>query len=390
MTRFFPFFGTTRCVRVPARWIALSPALLVLCLSGWARAESVPMTAERWSIDGQAAFVEQAGRPAIRLGDGSDNRLRGGAAVLNNSNFATGTIEFDVLAQPGRDFVGFAFRVQESGNGELFYIRTHMNGNPDSTQYTPVVNGSWAWQIFTGEGFMSQTRFNLGQPIHVRADIYEASALISVDGAPILVVPHLKSRSRSGAIELTAAAGAIFSNFSVTEIPGYRDPRPAPPIAPLPPGTVPSWQVSPAMAEDEAMRRAAGREWDGVDWQRIAVETNGIANLSLAGPDADPRHSYIARFALRSATATTAAMQFGFSDKVRVFVNGRPVYAGDDTQASRDYRFLGLVGLWDTLFLPLEAGRNEIAFVVTDGTNGGTAAAARFETGAGIALEPEG
>ena len=79
-------------------------------------------------------------------------------------------------------------------------------------------------------------------------------------------------------------------------------------------------------------------------------------------------------------------MQFGFSDKVRIFLNGRPIYAGDDTQASRDYRFLGLVGLWDTLFLPLEAGRNEIAFVVTDGTNGGTAATARFEADPGLTI----
>ena len=386
MTRFSPSAGTDGCARLPARWFPLFLASLLFGLAAPADAESVPMTAERWTIEGEGAFVEQAGRPALRLGDGSEGRLRGGAAVLDNSHFGTGTIEFDLLAQPGRDFVGFAFRAQESGDAELFYIRTHMNGNPDSTQYTPIVNGSWAWQIFTGEGFMSQTRFNLGQPMHVRADIYEASMLISVDGAPILVVPHLKSRSRSGTIQLTAAAGAIFSNFSVTEIAGYRDPTPAPPLPPLAPGTVAAWQVSPAIAEEEAMRRAADRQWAGVDWQRIPVESNGIANLSLAGPDADPRHSYIARFALRSATARTAAMQFGFSDKVRIFLNGRPIYAGDDTQASRDYRFLGLVGLWDTLFLPLEAGRNEIAFVVTDGTNGGTAATARFED-AGIAIE---
>jgi hypothetical protein len=72
-------------------------------------------------------------------------------------------------------------------------------------------------------------------------------------------------------------------------------------------------------------------------------------------------------------------MHFGFSDAVRVYLNGAPLYEGADLQFSRDYRFLGHVGFWDSLFVPLRAGRNDVAFVVTDNTNGGTAAAARFD-----------
>ena len=49
-------------------------------------------------------------------------------------------------------------------------------------------------------------------------------------------------------------------------------------------------------------------------------------------------------------------------------------------------RFLGIVGFWDSLFLPLRAGENEVAFVVTDETNGGTAAAARFAPDAAVAM----
>ena len=111
------------------------------------------------------------------------------------------------------------------------------------------------------------------------------------------------------------------------------------------------------------------------------METNGIANLSKAGTDADDRHSFIARFRLSSASAHRELMQFGFSDAVRVYLNGAPLYEGADLQGSRDYRFLGHVGFWDSVFLPLRKGVNDIAFVVTDETNGGTAAAARFEPG---------
>ena len=80
-------------------------------------------------------------------------------------------------------------------------------------------------------------------------------------------------------------------------------------------------------------------------------------------------------------------MRFGFSDAVRIYVNGVPMYEGADLQFSRDYRFLGHVGFWDLLFLPLKAGLNDVAFVVTDDTNGGTAAAARLAPDPAIRLE---
>jgi hypothetical protein len=316
----------------------------------------------------------------------------GAASERDHAPSAGGTeqgspVEFDLLAPGVYDFAGLAFRQQDDGNGELFYIRPHQNGNPDSTQYTPVVNGSLAWQIFTGDGFTSQHRFNYGHWMHVRADVFAESALITIDGTPALAIPHLKSRSHHGALGLTSVHGALFANFSATPIPDYRDPHPAPPEPPLPPGTVAAWQVSPAMPEADAMARAARGDWSGIAWQFIPAETNGEDNLSLAGADTAGRHTYLARFTLRAPAARTAAMEFGFSDRVHVYLNGQLLYAGHDEQGSRDYRFLGIVGFWDTLFLPLRAGRNEVVFVVTDETNGGTAAAARFSAEAGLAIE---
>ena len=363
-----------------------SAAALALSASA-ALAEVIPMTAERWEVAGETSFVVQNGRQSIRIGSAPDQPPHGAQANLRGAAFATGTVEFDLLSPAVYDFIGLAFRQQDDGNGELFYIRPHQNGNPDSTQYTPVVNGSLAWQIFTGDGFTSQHRFTYGQWMHVRADIYADSALITIDGTPALSIPHLKSRSHSGALGLTSVHGAYFANVSVVPIADYRDPSPAPPLPPLPAGTVGTWQVSPAMPEADATARAARGDWSGIQWQRIAAESHGIDNLSLAGADADGRHTYIARFSLRSRAARTAAMEFGFSDRVQIYLNGQLLYAGHDEQGSRDYRFLGIVGFWDRLFLPLRAGVNEVAFVVTDETNGGTAAAARFAADPDLAIE---
>lgn len=361
-------------------------ALALSVFAGGAAAQSVPMTADRWDIQAEGRLVEHDGRQALRLGSGPGLPMKGGQAELTGSDFSTGVIEYDVQAGAHRDFVYLYFRADENNNSESFYIRPHQSGNPDSTQYTPIVNGNAAWQIFTGDGFTSAVRFRADQWMHVRADIYADSALITIDGEAALVVPDLKSASRTGSVGFIANAGAYVSNVSVTPIPGYENPAPLPPPAPLPTGTVEFWRVSSPMARDAAMTRAAAGDWNDVDWRRIPVETHGVANLSLVGARTPEAQTAIARFTLHSDAARTATMRFGFSDEVRIFLNGRPLYEGADAQASRDYRFLGIVGFWDTLFLPLEAGDNEVVFVVTEPTNGGWAAAARIEPQTGVVI----
>lgn len=349
-------------------------------------AQSVPMTADRWELQAEARFVEHDGRPAIRMGSGPGVPLKGGQAALNGVEFSTGVIEYDVQVGSHRDFVYLMFRADETDNAETFYIRPHQSGNPDATQYTPIVNGNLAWQIFTGEGFTSAVRYKPDQWMRVRLDVYRDSALVTIDGEPALAVPDLKSPSRTGSVAFIANAGAYISNFSLTPIADYENPVPPPAPAPLPAGAVAAWRVSPPMGKDEAMTRAAAGDWTGVEWNRIPVETHGVANLSLTGAREPEKQTAIARFTLNSDGARTATMRFGFSDAVRVFLNGRPLYEGADAQSSRDYRFLGIVGFWDTLFLPLQAGANEVVFVVTEPTNGGWAAAARVEPQSGVSI----
>lgn len=365
---------------------AITLCLASLAAASAASAQSIPMTADRWTLDAEASFLEQDGRQAVRLGAGPGAPLKGGQAALNDVEFSTGVIEYDVQVGSHRDFAYVFFRADGAGNSESFYLRPHQSGNPDSTQYTPIINGNAAWQIFTGEGFTSAVRFKPGQWMHVRLDVYRDSALVTLDGETALAVPDLKGVTRTGSMGFIANAGTLFSNVSVTPIPDYENPTPPP--APEPPvaGTVGSWRVSRPMDKDAAMTRAAAGDWSGVEWLDIPVETNGVANLSLAGPNAAGAQTAVARFTLNSDAERTATMRFGFSDQVRVFLNGRPVYEGADAQASRDYRFLGIVGLWDTLFLPLRAGDNEVVLVVTEPTNGGWAATARIEPQTGVTI----
>ena len=73
-----------------------------------------------------------------------------------------------------------------------------------------------------------------------------------------------------------------------------------------------------------------------------------------------------AKLTVDSDRAALKKLKFGYSDKVKVYVNNRLVYSGDNTFRSRDYRYLGTIGLFDAVYIPLEPGNNEILFAVSE------------------------
>jgi len=60
----------------------------------------------------------------------------------------------------------------------------------------------------------------------------------------------------------------------------------------------------------------------------------------------------------------------GYSDDVTVFLNGKPWFSGISGYKSRDPSFVGAVGLYDTVYLPLQKGLNEIFLIVTESFGG--------------------
>jgi hypothetical protein len=98
------------------------------------------------------------------------------------------------------------------------------------------------------------------------------------------------------------------------------------------------------------------------------------------------KNTRFARLSVHSDRAESKLLKIGYSDSVRVFVNGELHYAGDNTYQSRDYRYLGTIGLFDTVALPLHAGDNEILIAVTEAF-GGWGVMAEFENLDGIILK---
>ena len=63
-----------------------------------------------------------------------------------------------------------------------------------------------------------------------------------------------------------------------------------------------------------------------------------------------------------------------------VFLNGERLFRGSDGYRSRDYRFLGSIGWYDTVYLPLDEGENELLVAVSEDF-GGWGIQARLDSG---------
>ena len=97
-------------------------------------------------------------------------------------------------------------------------------------------------------------------------------------------------------------------------------------------------------------------------------------------------NTIVTRLVIESDKEQVKTLDFGFSDFVLVFCNDKAVYMGKDPFMARDYRFLGTIGYYDRLFLPLKKGTNEVWFAVSENF-GGWAIQAKFSDMQGITLK---
>jgi len=155
-----------------------------------------------------------------------------------------------------------------------------------------------------------------------------------------------------------------------------------------PAGIVRTWRVSSPFAESSMTGVADLAAVPGpATWNTLGIEERGIANLARLAGNGHGRNTVVAAVTIVSDRTRTVPVRFGFSDRVRVYLNGKLLYAGNDGFGTHDPEFLGIVGLFDQLTLPLERGPNELWFAVSE-TFGGWAITADLPDRDGITVSP--
>lgn len=356
----------------------------LLIFSNAAYSQIIPFDSDRWEIKArESKVIDHLGRTSLYL--------KGGLAIIKDSQFTDGVIEFDIAVTGERGFMGAFWRLQDYGNYEEFYIRPHQSGNPDANQYTPTFNGLAGWQLYYGEGYGAPVKYDFNQWMHIKIVVSGKNAEVYMKDMeiPALFVNELKSEIKSGKVGLSAGnfAPAYYSNFSFTAIssPQLKGKAKAP--QPAPAGTVMSWMVSNAFDGKslEKKYQLAASDKQQLSWTKLACESAGLANLARVQGVAENANTVFAKLIITSDSEQVKKLMYGFSDAARVYCNDLAISGGTDIYASRDYRFLGTIGLFDEVFLPLKKGDNELLMAVTENF-GGWGIKAQFEDLEGIKI----
>jgi hypothetical protein len=308
-----------------------------------------------------------------------------GMAYRPDLSFENGTIEFE-LGAPGSMFAGVAFRMASTADYEIVYFRS----SDDRTrwagiQYQPVFAGETTWQLYHGPEYERSLPTQMGSTLRVRVAFAgdQMDVYLNDSVTPVLRVDELKRTPAAGAVGFWAVTpdggrGTEIRNLRIdtTRVLSVRERFPAETSA----RQLVRWRVSDRVDAPDGVHAPAalpsGLPFD--TWPVVTAETSGLVNLTKAIGNPAGRQSTnvfggagwgmaYAALAIDSRVERTVHLTISYSDGIGVYLNGRRLYAGDNSSDSRYEGYLGIVGNeLETVDLPLLAGRNELVLAVTD------------------------
>ncbi len=322
-----------------------------------------------WTIEAEAYIIEpHEGYDAIYL--------KSGYIVPKNVKFLNGTIEYDIYLKNERGFPGLNFRQVDEDNTEQFYIRPHQSGNPDANQVMPISGGLAAWQLYFGPKYSFPYKYAYDRWTHVKIKVLDDKAQIFLDYSEEPQLSwYLTKDPLAGALLFTGGeiSGLYLANIQVdTNSPTINDFEPIERKAI--PDLIPEWSISEKFEESEVQDPDGlsdlinGKKWLG----ELTVDEGTAVNISkmVTRYDDKPGNTVLAKVVINSNKDQKKLFHFGYSDRVIAILNGQPVYVGNNKFRSRDYRYLGTVGLFDAIYLDLKEGDNELVFAVSEDFGG--------------------
>jgi sugar lactone lactonase YvrE len=347
--------------------LKIASGLILLSILSYGADEIVGFDSRRWELGPASRVEEFLGRNALTLT---------GTAFLKDVEFENGIIEVDLACKDGSIFPTIVFRRQDEANYEEFYVRPHKSGEPDALQYTPVFNGISAWQLYYGEGYTAAWNLPVNEWIHLKLEIEGNQARVYVGDteSPALVIEDLKLEPTKGGLGLkvTGPIGlAYFSDFKFRYDDSLKfDPQIK---AEIPFGMITKWQLSQSFPYNLLERKTYPPQdiLAQAEWKSVTSETTGLVNVSRYATKGPVIPGVVlARTMIHADEEKTMELQFGYSDQVSIFLNGRLLFHASNVFQSRDPFFQGRVGLFDAVYLPLKSGSNELLLLLAESMGG--------------------
>ena len=329
----------------------------------------IPLDTTNWEISQQSSYIIEnfKGKNAIYL--------KGGTITHKDISFKNGTIEFDLFLKEVPAFPGVLFR-KVGNDGEQFFLRTHLPGKPDANQAAPVIQGITPWQFYFGPKYSFAHDYNYNDWTHVKLVVNDNKAQVYLDYSEKANLSwHLFHPTRAGEIRFQAGSGTALHIADIkinTEESQLKDFKPIErkPIE----GLVQEWEISdmferkllddPSNISTVINQRTWGR--------KIQLEEGIAANISRQQLlyNGKPGETVFAKITINSDRDQIKLFHFGYSDDVIAILNGAPIYKGTNKWRSRDYRYLGTIGLFDGIYLNLKKGSNTLLMAVSENFGG--------------------
>ncbi len=329
--------------------------------------EIIPIDTNNWEIRGSYLFENYKGKDAIYL--------KAGSMTLKDTKFLNGTIEYDIFLKETPAFPGVYFRV-DGQNAEQFYVRPHQSGNPDANQAAPRINGISPWQLYFGPRYSFPYKYQYDDWTHVKIVVNNDKAQVYLDYSE---KPNLSWNLFHEPVEGDVVlSGGGASAMHIAEVRIDKDSYELMDFEPIErepiEGVISEWEISD-MFEEEALVDPnklkpiiEGRKWG----RKIQVEEGVAANISrqqqLFGEE--PGNTVFAKIIINSNRDQVKLFDFGYSDRVVAILNGQAIYRGNNRWRSRDYRYLGTIGLFDSIYLNLKKGDNTLLMAVSEDFGG--------------------
>lgn len=345
---------------------------------------NVDFSSENWKTLGSVVVKEFESKLSTCVSDGV------GIAYLDGVDFQNGIIECDLFSPSPKAYLGIAFRIGSLTNFECIYFQPHTSGKRDAVQYDPIFNMSATWQLYNGESFQAVADIPTKKWFHVKIEVLGDFVKVYLDNNPNeTLTVKLKHNLTSGGVGVYSYHPAIFKNLKVTKFDTIDASKKQLGANTENKTYISSWLISePYDNYDFKTEKPFLKDSLITIYHQIETEEEYLMNLNRHFIKSTTKNTVLAKVYLNSEKAQKKNFHFGYSDKIKVYLNSNELFTGDNSfYESERYEDRGYVSdKQDTIELQLVKGENELIIEISE-DKFGWGFIARFEDLEGIEIK---
>jgi len=325
---------------------------------------NVDFSSYNWKTLGSVELKEFDSKLSTCISDGT------GIAYLDGIDFQNGIIECDLYSPSPKAYLGIVFRLGSLTNFEYIYFQPHTSGKWDAVQYDPIFNGSATWQLYHGKPYQAVANVPTKKWFHVKIEVNDDIAKVFIDNNPNATLSvKLQHEFVSGGVGVCSYHPANFANLKITKhtasnilktrtLPSHDDGK-----------YISNWLISePYDNFNFAIDKPFLNETLITRWHKVNAEDNYLINLNRYFSKSNSKNTVLAKTILISDKKQSKKLHFGYSDKIRVYLNSKELYRGDNRFiASGKYNDRGyVIDKQNTIELLLDEGENELIIEISE------------------------